>query len=83
MWYFVYILKLNDGRHYVGRTSDLRARVKRHQSGGSVFTSKHRPVSLIWCAAFQQKERAVHFEHYLKTGSGRAFARKRFIPNSE
>jgi len=40
-------------------------------------TSKYRPWQLKTYVAFSNEERAVAFEKYLKSGSGRAFAKKR------
>ncbi|WP_211319003.1 GIY-YIG nuclease family protein [Mucilaginibacter oryzae] len=30
MWYYVYILELNNGKHYVGCTVNLKERFSRH-----------------------------------------------------
>jgi len=62
----------------IGITSDLNKRLIVHNSGGSVHTLKFKPWELIAYFAFSNSERAVAFERYLKTGSGRAFAKKRF-----
>jgi hypothetical protein len=43
----IYILRLDGGYYYVGRTSDLAARYEEHLTGeGSVWTTLHRPVSI-------------------------------------
>jgi predicted GIY-YIG superfamily endonuclease len=62
---------------YVGLADDLRARMKKHDSGGSPHTSKFEPWRLITYLAFSNPQRAVQFERYMKTHSGRAFAKKR------
>lgn len=42
---YTYILRCADGALYVGSTTDLDDRLKRHQSGnGSEFTKLHNPV---------------------------------------
>lgn len=47
--YFVYILKCQKNKFYVGFTSDLRKRIKDHQSGnGCLFTKSRRPVELAY-----------------------------------
>jgi len=43
-----------------------------------VHTSKYKPWKLIGYHAFTDKRRAQEFEYYLKSGSGKAFANKRF-----
>lgn len=49
-----------------------------HNSGKSKHTAKYRPWTLVSYHAFADERRAREFEHYLKTGSGQAFAKKRF-----
>ena len=76
---YVYILQseINFDRFYVGRTRDLRARVSRHNSGQVPHTSKWKPWRIKTYIAFSDSERAVAFERYLKSASGRAFIKKR------
>ncbi len=78
MWY-VYLLKCYDGKHYTGCTSYIDKRLKRHQSGHVEYTKSRLPVELICYIAFNNKYKAYDFEKYLKSGSGRAFAKKRLI----
>ncbi|MDB5626581.1 MAG: nuclease family protein [Tardiphaga sp.] len=76
---YVYILESLDGEHfYVGLTDDLRARLARHNAGEVPHTSKFRPWRLRTYIAFSDATQAVAFEKYLKSGSGRGFAKKRF-----
>ena len=63
---------------YIGITSDLEARLRAHNAGGSPHTSKYRPWKLVTHLCFQNEQRAIEFERYLKSGSGYAFAKKRF-----
>jgi len=58
---------------------DLRKRLKVHNDGGNPHTMKFRPWKLIFYAAFENKERALEFERYLKTHSGKAFTVKHLI----
>jgi predicted GIY-YIG superfamily endonuclease len=78
MWY-VYILKCADEKHYYGCTSDLKQRLERHKKGQVEFTKSRLPVELITYIAFSDKYKAYNFEKYLKSGSGRAFAKNRFL----
>jgi putative endonuclease len=77
---FVYLLRsLGDpGRPYVGATSNVAARLAFHNAGGSPHTAKHRPWKLNVSIEFSDEQRALAFEKYLKSGSGRAFARRHF-----
>ena len=78
MWY-VYILKSLSAPEatYVGATADLRVRVADHNAGKSPHTSKFTPWEIAWYCAFPEKTKALEFETYLKSHSGRAFASKR------
>ena len=62
---------------YIGLTSDLKTRIKAHNNGGSPHTSKYKPWKIQTYLAFSTRKQAAAFERYLKTGSGRAFAKKR------
>ncbi|MBI1305118.1 MAG: GIY-YIG nuclease family protein [Bacteroidetes bacterium] len=79
MSWVVYILECSDGLHYVGCTSNLLIRLSYHEKGRVSFTSTRLPVSVIIYLTFNNKYRAYQFEKYLKSGSGRAFMKKRFL----
>jgi len=76
---YVYLLESINfpGRIYVGHTSDLRDRLKAHNAGQSPHTAKYKPWRLVTYLAFSDEAKAISFERYLKTASGRAFANKR------
>ncbi|MDD3182050.1 MAG: GIY-YIG nuclease family protein [Alphaproteobacteria bacterium] len=75
---YVYILHSVTGEHfYVGVTDDLRARLKMHNAGNVPHTSKYKPWNLKTYTAFSDTDQAFAFERYLKSPSGRAFAKKR------
>ena len=63
---------------YVGLTTSVRERLKQHNEGISAHTSKFRPWKLIVFVGFVDEEDAKRFEKYLKSGSGREFARRHF-----
>jgi predicted GIY-YIG superfamily endonuclease len=77
---YVYILRSieNPERYYVGVTADLRARLAKHNAREVPYTSKYAPWSIKTYVGFSDEARAFAFESYLKSPSGRAFARKRF-----
>ena len=76
---YVYILQSESDhtRFYIGLTDDLKARLQKHNNGGVPHTSKYIPWHIKTAIAFTDKDRAQKFERYLKTASGRAFAKKR------
>ena len=61
---------------YIGSTHDLRSRLAQHNAGKSIHTNKFKPLDLMAYVALQDKLLAETFERYLKTGSGRAFAKR-------
>ncbi|WP_032917332.1 GIY-YIG nuclease family protein [Mesorhizobium erdmanii] len=77
MWY-VYFLQLHDGDVYVGSTNDLRRRFESHQSGYVTSTKADLSVALKTYIAVEAEANARQLERYFKTGSGKAFANKRF-----
>lgn len=78
--YYVYILQSEVvyDRFYVGITADLKHRIIQHNAGESVHTNKYKPWELKMYFAFRDEAKALKFEAYLKTGSGRAFTKKHF-----
>jgi predicted GIY-YIG superfamily endonuclease len=79
---FVYILRSNKNpdRYYVGLTSNVAGRLRWHNDGPSGVAIPHRPWSLVVSLEFSDAKTAVRFERYLKSGSGRAFAKRHFAP---
>jgi len=77
---FIYYLQsaADHSLRYSGLTSDVTARLAAHNAGQSPHTAKHRPWILLASIEFTEETRAIAFEQYLKSGSGRAFARRHF-----
>ena len=76
----VYVLKNAEPkpRFYVGLTSDIRGRLEDHNAGRGPHAARHRPWQLHVVIVFPDEARAIRFQHYLKSGSGREFARRHF-----
>lgn len=77
---YVYILvsATDDGTHYTGITRNLRSRLGEHNRGKCPHTINQRPWKIETAIAFRSEQKARRFERYLKTGSGREFARRHF-----
>ena len=72
MKYFVYILKSkNHNKTYIGYTNNLERRLKEHNSGKSIFTSKFVPWELAYKEEFAQEIEARKKEKYYKSSAGR------------
>ena len=78
--FYTYVLQSlsEPNQRYVGHTEDLRQRVAEHNAGKCPHTSKFLPWKVKVYVAFVTNEQALHFEKYLKSGSGRAFANRHF-----
>ncbi len=79
-FFYVYMFQSIEppGHWYVGRTEDLGERLKTHNAGKVSHTSKFAPWRIETAIAFRDRAKAVAFEKYLKSQSGRAFAKKHF-----
>jgi len=79
VWYTYIIRSINfPNQEYTGATADLKRRLADHNAAKSPHTAKFVPWELVCYIAFPQKQKAYDFEKYLKSHSGRAFAKKRF-----
>jgi len=79
--HYVYILEslATSGHYYIGYTTDLRERVRKHQAEVSSYAAKYRPWKLKAYFAFETEDIARRFERYLKSGSGRALCKRHFM----
>jgi predicted GIY-YIG superfamily endonuclease len=80
--YHVYILRSisHPDQIYTGFSAvDIATRLERHNAGTTPSTRRYRPWEIAWYGVFPDRDRATAFERYLKSGSGRAFLRKRLI----
>ncbi|MES2120810.1 MAG: GIY-YIG nuclease family protein [Pseudomonadota bacterium] len=70
MAFWAYILRCADGRYYTGHTDELQRRIAEHQHGGYCdFTSRRRPVRLMWCQDFPTRVEALEAERRVKPWS--------------
>lgn len=78
--HYVYILQsVEQPEHfYVGKTTDLNKRFAQHNNGESVHTNKFKSWKIRTVIRFDASSKAEDFEKYLKSSSGRAFAKKHF-----
>ena len=76
----VYIIRSRKDptRHYVGLTEDLPSRLASHNAGDSPQTRSLIPWALVVSVQFASEEAAGKFERYLKSASGRDFAKRYF-----
>ena len=67
MAHYVYIMASRPcGAIYIGRTSNLRARVEAHRAGLSVHTAKYRIRTLVWFELHAEFEASLQRERAIK-----------------
>jgi len=68
MSYYVYMLKSKTVKPvtYVGYTSDLKKRIKLHNTGKGAKFTRGRTWKLIYKETFKSKNKAISREYYIK-----------------
>lgn len=67
MCFYVYMLECADGSIYAGHTDDLESRLAAHQQGTfKGYTSRRRPVRLIFQQDFPTRDEAFAAERQIK-----------------
>ena len=67
MPFTTYLLRCNDGSYYAGHTDNLAVRLAQHQQGGMCdWTSRRRPVELVWAEEVPTRYEALAFERRIK-----------------
>ncbi len=75
---YVYVLQSEqDGLFYTGCTSDLRERLKKHNTGKVPSTKNRIPLKLVYYEYCVDQQDAYHREKYLKTTYGKRYIRSR------
>jgi predicted GIY-YIG superfamily endonuclease len=78
--HYTYLLQSekNRDRFYIGSTSNLKRRLSQHNVGNSSHTDKFLPWKIKTYIAFDDLNKALKFEKFLKSGNGRVFIKKHF-----
>jgi putative endonuclease len=59
-----------DGRYYIGSTSDVQKRLREHNRGNVRSTKAYCPYSLFYMESFTTKNEALREERFLKSPGG-------------
>jgi len=74
MEYWVYILQSEkDGSYYIGYTSDIEERLKRHNERRSRYTRSKAPWKLIYQEVFTTRSEAMKREQETKRKKNRPY----------
>ncbi len=79
--YYVYILRSSKDacKSYVGYTTNLDKRLKEHNDSRILYTKRYAPWCIETYIYFTNQKLAKQFESYLKSGSGKAFLKRRLM----
>ena len=66
MFGFLYILKDNNGKFYIGSTDDLKRRLKRHYLGHTQTTRNMKNPTLVFSQKFSSLQEARKIEARIK-----------------
>lgn len=76
--YYVYVLKSKiDGSLYYGHSSNLKQRIKEHNSGRTKSLKYKIPLVLIYYEKVDNLEQALKKERYFKSGFGRKYIKNK------
>ncbi|MBT4516559.1 GIY-YIG nuclease family protein [bacterium] len=64
--YYVYILKLNSGKFYIGYTKSIKRRLAEHKNNKTYFVGREKSFDLIYFEAFSDIDLAKEREDKLK-----------------
>lgn len=65
--WFVYVVRCRDGSLYTGISTDVGARVARHNAGhGARYTRARRPVQLLYVERKRSRSTALRREAFIK-----------------
>ena len=81
--FFVYVIKSDTGRKYIGQTDNLEKRLRQHNEGRSFFTKRNKEWRLIFFEQYETRREAVVRERWLKSGAGRDYLKKILMTEPE
>lgn len=80
--YYTYILISEKTRKlYIGQTNNLDARVRRHNIDKNFSTKDRGPWKLIFSREFENRNKAMKFEKYLKSLKNKEYLMEKISNN--
>lgn len=66
--FYVYVLQsLKDKNIYIGYSSNLKERFRKHNQGKAKSTKSRKPLDLVYYEAYKNRKDAMARERFLKT----------------
>ena len=82
MCYLYILYSKSIDRYYIGITIELETRLSRHNQGGSKYTKRGVPWTLVHTETYDNKSDAMERESYLKKQKSRKLIEKIIRENS-
>lgn len=76
MKFWIYVLENENGRWYIGQTSNLELRMERHNNQKVKSTKNRGHWKLIYEQTVNTRSEALKIEEYWKSGSGRKYLKE-------
>ncbi len=76
--YYVYILESPEAKWYYGYSENIAQRLIDHNSNRSKYTRFKGPWTLVFLREFDNKNKALKFEQYLKKSRNKTFIKSNF-----
>ena len=64
--FYTYILQNQKGQFYIGQTSNIEDRLKRHNAGRSKYTHKRGPWTVVYVEQYSTRQDACKREREIK-----------------
>ncbi|MCX6816520.1 MAG: GIY-YIG nuclease family protein [Candidatus Beckwithbacteria bacterium] len=74
--HYTYVLKSPENKLYIGRSSNLKQRLKQHFNKKVKSTKWWKQIKLIFYEAFLAKSDSIRREKYFKTSKGKSSLRQ-------
>ncbi|MDD4412183.1 MAG: GIY-YIG nuclease family protein [Patescibacteria group bacterium] len=68
--YWVYVIKNDENKHYIGLSENVLVRLDQHNQGLSKWTSKFKNWKIVYTKQFGNLTEARKWENYLKKQKG-------------
>ena len=79
--FYVYTLRCSDQSLYLGHTRNIKRRLETHNAGlGAAFTSKRRPVTVVYTEPHDTRTAAIRRERQLDRWRSAASTRQLLMP---
>ena len=77
--FYVYVIKNDKNRNYVGHTNNIERRIHEHNGGLSPYTKNRGPWRLFYLEEYFTRSEAMKREAFFKSGIGRRYLKEKEV----